>query len=200
MKRVRSGAAGLRAGGLEQRGPQPTRRRRGDRITGLLAVANGTKQTSQPVCRMSASLIGRLGSSTFRLSTTAMSMSPTGSRFSPESALGPFHHGIRGRGGTIFGSALPSGDGRSKRTCELTSSIVPRGTSFHCRVELGFPPIGFDPVRVSCSCCGLLSGPAELSSVNPDAVHDHGQPAGQRDDRLFHPAAPGDLHCPGLEP
>ena len=31
---------------------------------------------------MSASLIGRLGSSTFRLSTTAMSMSPTGSRFS----------------------------------------------------------------------------------------------------------------------
>src|SRR4029079_18912133 len=93
---------------------------------------------------MSASLIGRLGSSTFRLSTTAMSMSPTGSRFSPEAALGPFHHGIRGRGGTIFGSALPSGDGRFKRTCELTSSIVLRGTSFHCRVELGFPPIGFD--------------------------------------------------------
>ena len=26
------------------------------------------------------------------------------------------------------------------------------------------------------------------------------QPAGQRDDRLFHPAALGDLHCPGLEP
>src|SRR6188768_3465186 len=40
-------------------------------------------------------------------------------------------------------------NGRSKRTCELTSSIVPRGTSFHCRVELGFPPIGFDPVRGS---------------------------------------------------
>jgi hypothetical protein len=37
---------------------------------------------------MSASLIGRLGSSTFRLSTTAMSMSPTGSRFSSESAPG----------------------------------------------------------------------------------------------------------------
>src|SRR5215470_10631773 len=49
----------------------------------------------------------------------------------------PFHHGIRGRGGTIFGATLP--DGRSKRTCELTSSIVPRGTSFHRLVELGFP-------------------------------------------------------------
>jgi hypothetical protein len=35
-------------------------------------------------------------------------------------------------------------DGRSKRTCELTSSIVPRGTSFHRSVELGFPSIGTD--------------------------------------------------------
>src|SRR5215204_4596151 len=33
----------------------------------------------------------------------------------------------------------------SKRTCELTSSIVPRGTSFHRSVELEFPPIAFDP-------------------------------------------------------
>ena len=33
---------------------------------------------------------GRLGSSTFRLSTTAVSMSPTGSRFSSESAPRPF--------------------------------------------------------------------------------------------------------------
>ena len=64
-----------------------------------------------------------------------------------EIGTGPFHHGIRGRGGTIFGAALPSADGRSKRTYELTSSIVPRGTSFHRSVELAFPPIGFDLVR-----------------------------------------------------
>ena len=58
--------------------------------------------------QMSASLIGHLGSSAFRLSTTtAVSMSPTGSCFSSESAPRPFHHGIRGRGGTIFWSALP---------------------------------------------------------------------------------------------
>src|ERR1035441_7456300 len=57
---------------------------------------------------MSASLIGHLGSSTFRLSTTAMSMSLAASCFSSESAPGPFHHGIRRRGGTIFWSALPS--------------------------------------------------------------------------------------------
>src|SRR6476659_6918557 len=57
---------------------------------------------SELICQdCHASLIGRLRSSTFRLSATAMSMSLTGSRFSSESAPGPFHHGIRGRGGTI---------------------------------------------------------------------------------------------------
>ena len=56
----------------------------------------------------SASLIGRLRSSTFRLSATAVSMSLAGSRFSSESAPGPFHHGIRGRSRTIFCAALSS--------------------------------------------------------------------------------------------
>ena len=56
----------------------------------------------------SASLIGRLGSSAFRLSTTAASASLAGSCFSTESAHRPFHHGIRRRGGTIFRAALPS--------------------------------------------------------------------------------------------
>jgi hypothetical protein len=90
-------------------------------------------------------------------------------------------------------------NGRSKRTCELTSSIVPRGTSFHRSVELECPPIGFDLARVSC-CRGLFPGPPELGAVNPDAVQDHGEPTRQRHDRLLHPAAPGDLHRPGLEP
>jgi hypothetical protein len=87
---------------------------------------------------MPASLIGRLGSSAFRLSTAAVSMSPAGSCFSPESAPRPFHHGIRERGGTIFWSALPSDERRVKRTYDLASFIVPRGTSFHRSVELEF--------------------------------------------------------------
>src|SRR5208282_2708761 len=53
-------------------------------------------------------LIGRLGSSAFRLSTTTVSMSLTGSCFSSESAPRRFHRGIRRRGGTIFAAALPS--------------------------------------------------------------------------------------------
>src|SRR6202140_4145614 len=86
-------------------------------------------------------------------------------------------------------------DDRSKRTCELTSSIVPRGTSFHRSVELECSPIVIDPVRPSRRYD--LPGPSELGAVNPDAVHDHGQPACQGHDRLLHPAAPGDLHSPG---
>ena len=65
----------------------------------------GRSRLSQP---MSASLIGRWGSSAFRLSTTPASMSLTGSRFSSESARRPFQHGVRGRGGTIFWAALPA--------------------------------------------------------------------------------------------
>ena len=41
-------------------------------------------------------------------------------------------------------------DGRSKRTYDLTSSVVPRGTSFHRSVELEFPPIAFNPAWLSC--------------------------------------------------
>src|SRR6201981_2098652 len=149
---------------------------------------------------MSASLIGRLRSSAFRLSATAVSMSLTGSRFSSESAPGPFHHGIRGRGRTISQALAVSLNGRFKQTCELTSSIVPRGTSFHCWVDLEFSPIGFDPERFSCCCRGWLPSPPELGAINPYAVHDDGQPASQRHDRLLHSAAPGDLHGPGLEP
>jgi hypothetical protein len=48
-----------------------------------------------------------LGSSAFRPPTTTVSMSLTGSCFSSESAPRPFHHGIRGRGGTICSAALP---------------------------------------------------------------------------------------------
>src|SRR5215471_16949719 len=39
-------------------------------------------------------------------------MSLAGSRFSSESALRPFHHGVRRRGGTISWAALPSDERR----------------------------------------------------------------------------------------
>ena len=78
-------------------------------------------------------------------------------------------------------------NGRSKRPSELTSSIVPRGTSFHRWVELECPPIRFDPAQLSRCGGGLFSGPAELGAINPDAMHDHSQSPGQGHDRLFIP-------------
>ena len=89
----------------------------------------------------------------------------------------------RTRWNNLWGGLAVRLNGRSKRTYELTSSIVPRGTSFHRSVELEFPPIAFDPARLSC-CCDF-PGPAELGAVNPYAVHDHGQPTRQGHDRLF---------------
>ena len=83
---------------------------------------------------MSASLIGHLGSSAFRLSTAAMSMSLAGSCFSSESAPRPFQHGNEVE--QSYGRPCRQWSGRSKQTCELTSSIVQRGTSFHCSVDL----------------------------------------------------------------
>src|SRR5262249_23259677 len=77
------------------------------------------------------------GSSTFRLSTTPVSMSLTGSRFSSDSAPRPFHHGdFEDEVEQSFGRPCRQYDGRSKRTNDFTSSIVPRGTSFHRWVEL----------------------------------------------------------------
>jgi hypothetical protein len=40
-----------------------------------------------------------------------------------------------------YGRPYRQTNDRPKRTCELTSSIVPRGTPFHFWVELEFPPI-----------------------------------------------------------
>src|ERR1700676_642973 len=161
----------------------------------------GTKRTWHDVRLESASLIGHLRSSTFRLSTYAVSMSLAGSCFSSESAhQGPSIMGFEDEAEQSFGRPCRQKNGRTKRTHELTSSIVPRGTSFHRSAELWFSPIGFDPERFSCCCRGLLPGPPELGAVNPYAVHDHGQPASQGHDRFLHPAAPGDLHGPRLEP
>ena len=79
-------------------------------LEGDVVPALDTEQTCRSVNGMSASLIGHSGSSAFRLSTSAVSMSLAGSRFSSESAPRPFHHGIRRGGGTIFQAALPLAD------------------------------------------------------------------------------------------
>src|SRR5665811_1204389 len=99
---------------------------------------------------LSASLIGHLRSSTFRLSTTAVSMSLTGSRFSSESAPRPFHYGIRGRGGTIFGSALPLHQRQVQ--ADIRTHLI------HRPAKDIFPRLG--GTRVFSYCCLLYTSPS----------------------------------------
>ena len=60
------------------------------------------KRTLIGLCRMSASLIGRLGSSAFRLSTTTVSMSLTGSCFFRNRHQRGWRHGMRAK--SYFGN------------------------------------------------------------------------------------------------
>src|SRR2546422_6392394 len=52
---------------------------------------------------------------------------------------GPSIMGFEDEAEQSIGRPCRQTNGRSKRTCELTSSIVPRGTSFHRSVELECP-------------------------------------------------------------
>ena len=105
---------------------------------------------------MSASLIGRLGSSTFRPSTTSVSMSPTGSRFSSESAQGPSIMGSEDEAEQSNGrpcrqtTAGPSGH---------TNSPHPSSREGHrstARWSSSFPPIGFDPAGAHAAAASLV--------------------------------------------
>ena len=74
---------------------------------------------------MFASLIGRWGSSASRLSTTTVLMSLAGSSASlPESALGPSIMGFEDEVEQSFRRPWRQTGDRSKRTYDLTSSIV----------------------------------------------------------------------------
>src|SRR5215510_1931320 len=92
------------------------------------------------------------------------SMSLTGSCFSSESALGPFHHGIRRRGGTISWAALPSvrwqvqADIRTHLIHRPARDIIPLGGAlvFSYQVILN----GFHAAAAACSRVQRNSVPA----------------------------------------
>src|SRR5262245_36779379 len=62
-----------------------------------------------------------------------------------------------------FGRPCRQCDGRFKRTHELTSSIVPRGTSFHRGVELDFLLLHWILHRSQAAAAGFVSTCSRLS-------------------------------------
>jgi hypothetical protein len=77
---------------------------------------------------------------------------------------------------------------------ELVSSIVPRGTSLRWIVVLSLRQFG---VRRS-DCRRHFPCPAELGSITPHAMHNHGEPSCQCDDGFFLPPTLGNVHRPCL--
>ena len=47
---------------------------------------------------------------------------------------------------------------------------------------------------------GAVLAPAELATIHPHPVKNHGQTPGDRDDRSTHPASLSDSHAPRLQP
>src|SRR5246127_1913177 len=121
---------------------------------------------------MSASLIGRLGQALSDCPPLQCRCRSRARASLRNRHQGPSIMGFEDEVEQSNGRPCCQRDGRFKPTCELTSSIVPRGTSFHRSVELECPSIGLDAARFlcCCCCCGLFSGPAELGAVNPYAV------------------------------
>src|SRR5664279_2078640 len=79
---------------------------------------------------MSASLIGRLGSSAFRLSTSQYRCRSRARASLRNRHQGPSIMGFEDEVEQSLGRPCRLSDGRSKRTYELTSSIVPQETSY----------------------------------------------------------------------
>src|SRR5262249_25737842 len=96
----------------------------------------------------------------------AVSMSLAGSRFSSDSAHGPFQHGVRRRGGTIFVATLPS-DWRQVQA-DIRTHLIHRPARDIIPPRGGVRVSSSRPSLLSCRCG--LPGPVELGAVNPDAV------------------------------
>src|SRR5262249_3892496 len=108
-------------------------------VSAALMSALGQTRSFGDFGSMSASLIGRLGSSAFRLSTnSSVDVAHGLSLLFGLGTKGPSIMGFEDEVEQSFGRPCRQCDGRFKRTYELTSSIVPRGTSFHRGVELDF--------------------------------------------------------------
>ena len=128
---------------------------------------------------MSASLIGRPGSSAFRLSTNS----------SVDVAHGlSLLFGLGTKGPSIMGfedeveQSLPRPCRQFERQvqADMRTHLIHRPARDIIPPWGGarFPPIAFGPAQVSNRCD--FPSPPERGAVNPNAVHDHGQPTCQR--------------------
>src|SRR5262249_11756341 len=104
-------------------------------------------------------------------------------------------------GGTIFRTPLPLIGGRIGGPYELPPTRRPREDMFlpeqirYLRA-CNFSAVGSNSRRNR----GAVFAPAELATVDPHPVQNHGQTPGDRDDGSTHPAPLGHPYTPRLQP
>lgn len=113
---------------------------------------------------------------------------------------GPSHHGVRRmkQNNLHRRPGPPACGGRYKGRAELTSSVVPRGTSSPHEAETVI--VSRSMIRSCVRGWQSLLRPAELGAIAPHAVHDHCQAARQCGNGLLAPSPLGHVHRPGLQP
>src|SRR5262249_11056479 len=135
------------------------------------------------------------GSSAFRLSTTPVSMSLTGSRFSSDSAPRPFHHGdSKTRWNNLLGDLAVNVTAGSSGHANSPHPSSREGHHSTVGWISGFLLSGLILHRSQATATSLVHRNAVLSTQMRCMI------TAKRHDCLLHPAMFGDLHRPGLEP
>jgi hypothetical protein len=127
---------------------------------------------------MSASLIGQLGSSAFQaIHLFSVDVARGLSLLFGIGTKDPSIIGFGGEAEQSLGRSCRQSTDRSKRTWELTPSIVAQGTSFHCSVELKYPhgprftisrKRSTQNLQPSTSCRPITPSLVSLAGAKPD--------------------------------
>ena len=129
---------------------------------------------------------------------------PRGSRFSSRSVSGRLMMELEGWGGDNLNRALAANQRQERGTLRTHPIRRPREDIFLPKqnalspLELRFSGV----LRWDLGNCrnrGAVLAPAELATINPHPVKNHGQTPGDRDDRSTHPASLGHSHAPCLQ-
>src|SRR5438477_6286412 len=124
-----------------------------------------------------------------------------GSCFSSRSAPSRLMMGSEGWGGTISRASLPLISGRIGGHYELPPPVVPVRTFFcRSRTVIFLPAPGFPPAGSRRRRNGAVLAPAELATIDPHAVQNHGQTPSDRDDGSTDAAPLSHPHAPRLQP
>jgi hypothetical protein len=100
--------------------------------------------------------------------------------------------GSGGRGVSIYPATLQHSPCRFRTLNEITSPIVPTGTTRLPRLRGKLKRSGSSGARLSC----CLLAPAESGAIGPYAMQDDRQLACHRDPRTRHAPTLGNVHAP----